>query len=73
MHSLVRNDQYNVSYTSNEKIVNKSSMSSTTKCELVTTTANEPPNPTDVEDTLEKVKSLFVLVVERLKKKIIDP
>jgi len=57
MHSLVRNDQYNVSYTSNEKIVNKSSMSSTTKCELVTTTANEPPNPTDVEDTLEKVKN----------------
>ena len=48
-------------------------MSSTTKCELVTTTANEPPNPTDVEDTLEKVKSLFVLVVERLKKKNYRP
>lgn len=56
MHQILNNDQYYSSYKSSETIVNKTGMSSTTKCELVATVASEPPNPTNVEETLKKLQ-----------------
>jgi len=57
MHQILNNDQYYCSFKSTETIVNKTGMSSTTKCELVSTPAAEPPNPTNVEETLKKIKN----------------
>lgn len=56
MHQILNNEQYNNSYKSSDAIVNKTGMSSMTKCELVTTVVSEPPNPTDVEKALKKVQ-----------------
>lgn len=56
MHQIISNDQFNSSYKSNEKIVNTTGMSSTTKCELVASVASEPPNPTNVEETLKQIQ-----------------
>ena len=56
MHQILSNEQYNSSYKSSDKICNTTSMTSTAKCEMVTTVAAEPPNPTNVEETLQRIK-----------------
>nr|ABV03817.1 tropomodulin [Halocynthia roretzi] len=55
MHTLMNSDQFYSSLKSST-IANKSGYSSITKSELQVTTINEPPNPTDVGDTLRRIK-----------------
>nr|CAB3267123.1 TMOD tropomodulin [Phallusia mammillata] len=54
MHTLMNNDQFYSSLEGSD-IANKTGFSSMTKCELKVTQVNEPPNPTDVEDTLRRI------------------
>ncbi|CAK8681529.1 tropomodulin-1-like [Clavelina lepadiformis] len=56
IHTLMSSDQFYSSLNESKKIVNKTGFSSTTKCELKFATEAEPPNPTDVEDTLKRIK-----------------
>lgn len=56
MHTIMNTDQFYSSIKS-DSIANKSGFSSVTKCELKVSPASEPPNPTDVEGTLKKLKA----------------
>lgn len=55
MHTIMSTDQFYSSLKSTT-IANKSGFSSVTKCELKSAPVNEPPNPTNVEETLQRVK-----------------
>ncbi|XP_078487875.1 uncharacterized protein LOC100175342 [Ciona intestinalis] len=55
MHTMMNTDQF-YSSLMETKIVNKTGYTSTTKCEMKVTALSEPPNPTDVEETLSRIR-----------------
>lgn len=63
MHTIMSTDQFYSSLKSTT-IANKSGFTSVTKCELKSTPVNEPPNPTNVEETLQRVKDNDPTVTE---------
>lgn len=56
MHTLMNSDQFYSSLKATS-IVNNAGFSTVTKCELESSLAMEPPNPTDVEATLKQIKA----------------
>uniref|UniRef100_H2YWK0 Leiomodin-3 n=1 Tax=Ciona savignyi TaxID=51511 RepID=H2YWK0_CIOSA len=55
MHTMMNTDQF-YSSLMETKIVNKTGFTSTTKCQMKVTPLSEPPNPTDVDETLQRIK-----------------
>nr|BAG71437.1 Mt-tropomodulin [Molgula tectiformis] len=55
MHTIMNTDQFYSSMKS-DAIANKTGFTSITKCELKVSPPSEPPNPTDVEETLKRLK-----------------
>lgn len=58
MHTIMNNEQYYESLKAKNagKIVCTAGFSAVTKCVMKAAPASEPPNPTDIEGTLEKIQ-----------------
>lgn len=58
MHTIMNNEQYYESLKAKNagKIVCTAGFSAVTKCAMKAMPASEPPNPTDIEGTLEKIQ-----------------